>query len=132
MKHLFSKSVLHNPLGLLRKAGYFPFTDPVSKEDSFVLRLTADRYPRMHLYVEDHGDDWSFNLHLDQKQASYKGTSKHAGEYEGPVVEREMDRIKKWIAQETGFTDTAQTARRSPPTPPKPKQPPAGLFGGIF
>ena len=36
-------------------------------------------------------------LHLDQKQPSYKGTSMHAGEYSGELVEKEAKRIKEAI-----------------------------------
>ena len=33
------------------------------------------------------------DLHLDQKKASYAGTNKHAGEYEGDHITAEMTRI---------------------------------------
>jgi hypothetical protein len=52
------------------------------------------------------------NLHVDQKEASYEGTSAHGGEYEGPLVEQEMARITQFI----GSLGT--------PQPPQPKQPP--------
>lgn len=40
-------------------------------------------------------DGFIINLHLDQKKPSYAGTSAHAGEYEGPVVEREASRLRE-------------------------------------
>ncbi len=137
MKQRVAKQLLLNPLELLRKAGYYPFTDPHTGESSFILRLGPEQYPRMHLYVEEHGDDWSFNLHIDQKKASYAGTSRHSGEYEGPLVEREMTRICKWITAETGVNiqdtqqnknSTSQEKDKKQDLTPSPRKP----FGGIF
>jgi hypothetical protein len=56
------------------------------------------------------------NLHVDQKEASYEGTSAHGGEYEGPLVEQEMTRITQFIVS----LGTPQ-----PPQATQPKQPPA-------
>jgi len=36
-----------------------------------------------------------FNLHLDQKQPSYAGAHAHNAEYEGEIVEREIERLKQ-------------------------------------
>ena len=38
-------------------------------------------------------DKFIFSLHLDQKKPIYEGTHAHNGEYFGPVVETEADRI---------------------------------------
>ena len=50
------------------------------------------------------GKNYSFNLHLDQKKPSYFGHRSlgegrlkghaHSGDYDGPVVEGEAERIK--------------------------------------
>ena len=143
MKRAFPKDAVPNPLVVLRKAGYSHFVDPNTKEESYILRLSADYYPRMHLYVEDEGTNWSFNLHIDQKKASYKGTSKHAGEYEGPTVEREMERLSKWVVSDTGYyhpdlagfpspSEPASPAQDTTPTETKKPAPDRDLFGGIF
>ena len=81
-------------LFLLRAAGYAPFTDPKSGEESFVRRLAGEFYPRFHLYVKEAGGVTTFDLHLDQKKPSYEGSRMHAGEYDGPLIEAEMTRIK--------------------------------------
>ena len=39
----------------------------------------------------------TFNLHLDQKRPGYQGFSRHNAEYEGEVVEREMERLKNLL-----------------------------------
>lgn len=97
MKRIYSHEQAGNPLLVLRRAGYSPFRDPQSGEESFVLRTGAGFYPRFHLYVENVKGGISFNLHLDQKKASYGSGPAHAGEYEGQAVEREMARIDGWV-----------------------------------
>lgn len=77
----------------LRRLGYVPFTDPKSGEESYTRRLGTHFYPRFHLYVDLKPDELRLNLHLDQKQASYQGFRKHSGEYDGPTVEAEADRL---------------------------------------
>ncbi len=97
MKVVYDKSVMHSPLAVLRKAGYSAFTDPQSGEESFVLRLTGEFYPRFHLYVDQKNDEVTFSLHLDQKKPSYGVNHAHSGEYEGPTIEKEMRRIDGWV-----------------------------------
>jgi len=151
MKLPVPKSVmsLENATIILRKAGYYPFTDPRTKEDSYILRLGPDKYPRFHLYIESEGNNLSFNLHIDQKKASYSGTSRHAGEYDGPNVEREIQRISRWITAEIGYrfitpsnnkttngrtqssqayTNNSQSTNTQTKKPAQPRK----KFGGIF
>ncbi len=97
MKVTYDTSVLQNPLVVLRKAGYSSFTDPNTGEESFILRLTAEFYPRFHLYVEAHQNEITLNLHLDQKKPSYGTHHAHSGEYDGSTIEKEMRRIDRWV-----------------------------------
>lgn len=97
MKKVYPKETLLNPLMVLRKAGYAPTKDPVTGEESYMVRLSKELYPRFHLYVEQTTNGVSFNLHLDQKKASYGEGHAHSGEYEGSTVEKEMDRIDGWV-----------------------------------
>lgn len=88
------------PRELMRRAGYAEFIDPRTRETSYVRRLRPGMlYPRFHAYVESAEGGFRVNLHLDQKQASYRGTNKHAGEYDGPVVEQEGARIEQTLRQ---------------------------------
>jgi hypothetical protein len=82
---------------VMRKAGYAYFVDPKSHEESFVRRLYGDFYPRFHLYLKEDPDRIRFNLHLDQKKASYQGAHKHNAEYSGETVEAEIIRLKQVI-----------------------------------
>lgn len=77
----------------MQGAGYYEFQDPRTGEISYVRRLGTQYYPRFHVYVVEEGNGYRINLHLDQKQASYEGFTKHSGEYGGPLVEEEAGRI---------------------------------------
>lgn len=82
-----------SPGSFLRKAGYFQIIDRQSGRSSYVRRLSKiQHYPRFHLYIEE-GDDYKFNLHLDQKQASYQGQAAHSADYDEPLVAEEVKRI---------------------------------------
>ena len=86
------------PRNLIRRCGYAEFTDPRTRETSYVRRLEAGNfYPRFHVYVEEAAEQMIINLHLDQKKPSYEGFSAHSGEYDGEVVEREGERIREYV-----------------------------------
>lgn len=81
-------------LSLMRKAGYTatPFSFAIENEPNFIKPLSG-RYPRFHVFIKT-DKDCEFNLHLDQKAPSYKGSSAHSAEYEGEIIEKEAERIK--------------------------------------
>ena len=85
-------------ISLARKIGYRPLGIE-GNEYSLVKTLSRQNYPRFHIYVQkgEGSGIFYFNLHLDQKQPSYgaRGVHAHSGEYFGPVVGTEADRIKE-------------------------------------
>jgi hypothetical protein len=89
------KNQTENIVGIARKIGYIIIDTKEIGEYNLVRRLDIDNYPRFHAYVKQQGTDFNFSLHLDQKKPIYKGTHAHNGEYFGPVVETEADRIKE-------------------------------------
>jgi len=97
-------SVNKNQLGSLapeqwlRRAGY-GLVATRTGEVSFARRLGSGFYPRFHVYFQADGEQVVFNLHLDQKQASYQGVSRHSGEYEGELVEAEITRLKTYLGE---------------------------------
>jgi hypothetical protein len=98
MKLAVNKKRLNfNPDTFLRRAGYAHIHDRIADHDSYVRRFTRDFYPRFHIYFENLDDRIVFNLHLDQKKASYDNQHMHNAEYEGSAVEEEIDRIKGLI-----------------------------------
>lgn len=149
MKLIYPLHQISNPLLPLRKAGYQHFIDPKTKSESFIIRTGAGFYPRFHLYLNYKNDNIEFDLHLDQKKPQYKGANAHNAEYDGPVVEKEMNRLKGWIANEfqvlpineSDFVsrdkqkpksqESVQTVN-SEPEPIKRDASGKDLFGGIF
>lgn len=99
MKIFFKPENLNNlnPTAFLRQAGYIPLTSRFSNETSFARRLSRDHYPRFHIYINSRDDKHYFNLHLDQKKASYEGQTAHSGEYDGDLVKEEAERLKSMI-----------------------------------
>lgn len=98
MKKTFRGKQLNVP-ALLRQAGYHPIMDRQTATSSWVRNLGRAHYPRFHLYVQDTPDTLTLNLHLDQKQSTMNipGLKRHAGEYDGTVVEEEMGRLERWV-----------------------------------
>lgn len=97
MQITFPKIHIPDPEQFIRRAGYgFQLDRRTRSIKSFIKRVHRDLYPRFHLYLEERGDSWVFNLHLDQRATVYEGVTAHAGEYDGEVVEREAERIKSF------------------------------------
>lgn len=103
MKIVVNKKQLQQaPENWLRQAGYVFIPERDNSERSFVRRLTRDFYPRFHLYYKEQVDKEGkeiiiFNLHLDQKKPGYVGFSRHNAEYDGEVVEREVERLRSLL-----------------------------------
>lgn len=77
--------------------GYHHLYDQRSGKDSYSKRLYREHYPRFHVYLKEAGEQLTFSMHLDQKQASYEGHHRHSGEYDGPLVEQEIANLKQFI-----------------------------------
>ncbi|MCX6797929.1 MAG: hypothetical protein NTX66_01770 [Candidatus Falkowbacteria bacterium] len=101
MKLIVKKNQLGGlaPAQWLRRAGYALINNRDGGE-SFARRLGSGFYPRLHLYFTMSGEEISFNLHLDQKKASYEGFNRHSGEYEGELLEIELARLKEYLNED--------------------------------
>lgn len=92
------KSIVQKPkdniLNFMRSLGYH-FERQTGKQWTFAKSLGGGAYPKFHLYLSEFSDGIEFNLHIDQKAASYSGTNMHSGEYEGELITKEMERIKQ-------------------------------------
>lgn len=82
-----------NPRVFFSRLGYH-----AERNGSYAARVGGGQFPRFHAYLEVQGQDVLVNLHLDAKAPTYQGTSAHAGEYDGEVVEREIARIQQAVA----------------------------------
>ena len=80
----------------MRRAGYGKIVNRRTGETSYARHLDRMvRYPRFHIYIDDKDDNWSFNLHLDQRAPVYSNVTAHSGEYDGEAVEREAIRLQE-------------------------------------
>jgi len=77
----------------MKSVGY-SFLRKSGNQLSFAKSLSRGGYPRFHIYLTLN-EGIEINLHLDQKKPVYSGTTAHGGEYEGDLVEKEVDRLKK-------------------------------------
>ena len=92
MKHFIPGHLPDNARNLLRRLGYGEHIGH-GGQTSFSKRLSGADFPRFHVYVEENAQGLQINLHLDQKPVNLGGGSAHGGEYEGTLVEREMNAI---------------------------------------
>ncbi len=97
--NFYIKKDRENILSLIRKLGYnaTPFSYSNDNEFNFVKPIGRNFYPRFHIYIKEDKEKMAylFSLHLDQKKISYNKQTSHSGEYDGEIVEREMERIKR-------------------------------------
>ncbi len=94
------EDIQENVVEVARRLGYLIIDTKDNGEYNLVRKLTGQNYPRFHVYLRQAGDRLVFSLHLDQKQPSYEGAHAHSGEYAGPVVVEEADRIEQVIADQ--------------------------------
>lgn len=87
-----------NIINIARRLGYRLGQSSKQGEFSCHRPLRAAPYPRFHLYIKQKKQELIFNLHLDQKKPSYAGARAHSGQYQGPIVEAEGERIKNILA----------------------------------
>lgn len=94
----------HSITSLIRAIGYrYLGEDDEKKEIKLIRPLEIGGYPRFHLFLklDPKSQEFIFNLHLDQKKPVYKGVPAHSADYEGGVVEREAERIREILEEES-------------------------------
>lgn len=96
MKLNFTKSDRFFPRQFLRRAGYAEISNREG-EVSYARVFGPGGYPRFHVYLEETSENFTINLHLDQKKPVYAGHTAHNGEYDGEVIEGEAARIRAII-----------------------------------
>lgn len=88
-----------NLYNVMRRCGYrFDRENGEELVFSRVIGSSRSGYPRFHCYIKIEPEgSLRLNLHLDQKRPIYKGGHAHAGEYEGEVVAREVERMRQML-----------------------------------
>ena len=84
---------------IMRRIGYAEIVDRKHDTISYARRLSSERYPRFHVYVDQTEYGMLVKIHIDQKAASYEGQTAHSGEYEGPKLVEELERMQSEIAR---------------------------------
>jgi len=94
---VFLKGPLSDNAGnLMRRLGYGEHIGH-GQQISYSRRLTGADFPRYHIYAEEKDGGVQINLHLDQKPSNLGSGAMHGGEYEGPLVAKEMTRVSGMI-----------------------------------
>lgn len=100
MKIIINEKLKDTARNLLRRCGYAEIFDFRGQETSYVKRLSREFYPRFHAYPQETPEGGlTINLHLDMKKPSYEGFTAHSGEYEGPLLDKEAERVKSIITK---------------------------------
>ncbi len=96
MKFAIKNPKEENIINLIRKIGYYRLPKR-EKQLSFIKPFNRRGYPRFHLYLlsQKKNQEIIFSIHLDQKKPVYEKAKAHSAEYEGEIVEKEVERIKK-------------------------------------
>jgi len=84
-----------NARTLIRRAGYSEHYDNRSRQTSYARRLGTGIFPKFHVYLAEQAGGVEVSIHIDQKQPSYGVGHMHSGDYDGPLIERELERIKR-------------------------------------
>ena len=99
MKIPFKRTFAATGKDLVRKCGYGEIYDKKMDRISYVKRLRQEHFPRFHMYINSE-DPLELDLHLDQKKASYEGSTMHSGDYDSQVVRDEAYRIWQIVEKE--------------------------------
>lgn len=98
MKFRLPNKFTQNTANIARKCGYFRIVDNKSGQESFIRKLTQNRYPRFHLYISESPEEVVFDLHLDQTKTRYSGQTAHKADYESDEVKAELTRVYQIVA----------------------------------
>ena len=90
------KKLTTNIIDLMQKAGY-SYRGVYNGDMNFIKRIGLDEYPHYHIYIKEQENEFIMNMHLDQKKPSYEGAAAHNAEYNGELIEKEMERVKRLI-----------------------------------
>ena len=123
MKIHLSQKLTSNYRVFLQRLGYSEHRYAGQTEPNFTKRLSGNRFPRVHVYVQRSDAGLSLNMHLDMQESRTHG-SRHGGVYEHELLDSEAERIKKMadLEQESASGEQEET-------PPEKKK---SLFRKLF
>ena len=98
MQFNIKKAEKQNIYNLMRDCGYhFQRQDSERGATEYSFVRPRIGFPRWHIYAKIDGNNFVCNIHLDQKKPVYKGATAHSGDYDEPIVQKEIDRILQII-----------------------------------
>lgn len=106
MKFTTKNNTGDNPANTLRQIGFRYLGMANGQEEMVFYRpVGQDAYPRFHLYLQNtlqakKSNDLFFSIHFDQRRTVYQGSTAHSGEYEGELLEKEVEKIRKVFESE--------------------------------
>lgn len=87
------ENITSNPVMLMRRAGYTFQRHSDEDEQSYVLPMGRNGYPRFHAYIKQKDTTLQVSIHIDHTKHTHGNMTRHGGEYDdsgalGPEVER--------------------------------------------
>lgn len=93
--------IAENSRILMQKLGYNEHRHKETMEQNYTRRLSPERYPRLHAYLEEKPGGLLIKLHLDMQESKAFGR-KHGGVYEHELLVQEGERIRKFVSLQAG------------------------------
>lgn len=124
MQSFLAGPLTDNARNIMRRLGYGEHLGH-GGQISFSRRFSGADFPRFHAYVEDRSGGLQINLHLDQKPTNLGSGAMHGGEYEGPMIEKEMARLSSMIASWSSSAASSSTQEQE-------EEKKKGFLGSLF
>lgn len=86
-----------NPRNVMRSAGYKPWRNPMTGQESYIKRTGASYYPRFHILLKQDDNGLVIDLHFDARRPLHKKGVKSYEDSESPVVQAEAERVRRFI-----------------------------------
>lgn len=87
-----------NARNIMRRAGYKPWRNPMTGQESYIRRTGASFYPRFHILLkQDKEQNLLIDLHFDKRKPMHKKGVRSYEDKESLVVQDEASRIQRLI-----------------------------------
>ncbi len=92
------KNISVNPVMLMRRAGYTFQRHSNPNEQSYILPMGRNGYPRFHAYITKENTNLNISIHIDHTKHTHNGMIRHSGEYDDSgALGPEVERLKKFL-----------------------------------
>ncbi len=92
------ENINSNPVILMRRAGYIFQRHSAENEQSYILPMGRNGYPRFHAYITKQGSTLEVSIHIDHTKHTHGDMTRHGGEYDDSgALGPEVERLKKFL-----------------------------------